>query len=544
MLTTLKSLIDSPAFYLTVGLLLLALFAWYMAAENDRTKRNAGTFFIVGLSAFSLLSLFVNGMQYGIDIKGGVELTLEVQDKLNETTNKLEEPTPEDMQQACDILDERLNATGTSEVQILWSGNKILIQIPQQDKDPVRNEEKIDAMVKTLTKMAKLELLSVYRNSDEVISHPETQAECERYERDWREYSRRLAAGEIKLREPMLPSIPDAIGAGLEDYMILPNPRVDDKTGEPLLDGDGHQIIDFVVVERPYAAAKRNVYVTGKDVVSARPDGVQRGTVNVTLSREGARRMGDLTGAMEIGRDRLAVVLNNQVKCAPTVQAVLHKDFVITGLNAKGEPEDVSRALANPLSSDLKVEGRKDVSAQLGQSALDQGMYAGIVGMIGIFFFCYWYYRTAGIVAMVGLAINGLILLGLMSLFGFVLTLPGIAGIVLTLGVAVDANVLIYERIREELRAGKTVRVATDSGFKKAFVTILDSNVTTLIATFVLMLLGTGSIRGFAVTLAIGIILSLFTAISFTRFILRNLVQGGVIKTPRFYGIKRKEGQQ
>lgn len=534
MLTTLKSLIDSPAFYLTVGLLLLALFAWYMAAENDRTKRNAGTFFIVGLSAFSLLSLFVNGMQYGIDIKGGVELTLEVQDKLNETTNKLEKPTEGDMQQACDILDERLNATGTSEVQILWSGNKILIQIPQQDKDPVRNEEKIDAMVKTLTKMAKLELLSVYRNSDEVISHPETQAECERYERDWREYTRRLAAGEIKLREPMLPSIPDSIGAGLEDYMILPNPLVDDKTGEPLLDGDGHQIIDFVVVERPYAAAKRNVYVTGKDVVSARPDGVQRGTVNVTLSREGARRMGDLTGAMEIGRDRLAVVLNNQVKCAPTVQAVLHKDFVITGLNAKGEPEDVSRALANPLSSDLKVEGRKDVSAQLGQSALDQGMYAGIVGMIGIFFFCYWYYRSAGIVAMVGLAINGLILLGLMSLFGFVLTLPGIAGIVLTLGVAVDANVLIYERMREERDKGRPFIVCLRTAYDKAFSAIFDSNLTSLITALILFWMASGSIKGFAVTTSVGIITSLIGAVVVTRVLFFWAEHTGILREFKF----------
>mgnify|MGYP003309749454 CR=1 FL=1 len=146
----LQSIIHTPAFYFITGILLIVLFFWYLAAEEDKVKRNAGTFFIIGLCSFSLLSLFLNGMHYGIDIRGGVELTLEVQPKLNDH-GEMQQPTQEDMQQACDILNERLNATGTSEVQILHSGNKILIQIPQQDSDPEKNKEKLDAMVKTLT---------------------------------------------------------------------------------------------------------------------------------------------------------------------------------------------------------------------------------------------------------------------------------------------------------------------------------------------------------------------------------------------------------
>ena len=172
----------SPFFYFATGILLLVLFFWYLASENDKAKRNAGTFFIVGLSAFSLLSLFVNGMQYGIDIKGGVELTLEVQPKMDDNGNTVP-PTEEDMEQACAILGERLNSTGTSEVQILHSNNKILIQIPRQDsKDDAKNKEKIDAMVKMLTKMAKLELLAVYPNYAGVLADPEIQEGLAKYE--------------------------------------------------------------------------------------------------------------------------------------------------------------------------------------------------------------------------------------------------------------------------------------------------------------------------------------------------------------------------
>ncbi|MEE1264866.1 MAG: protein translocase subunit SecD, partial [Akkermansia sp.] len=260
-----------------------------------------------------------------------------------------------------------------------------------------------------------------------------------------------------------------------------------------------------MVLQKPYAAMQKDMYITGKEVSRAQPDYVRKGYVDVVLNRTGADRMGRLTGSMQIGRDRLAVVLNNQIKCAPVVQAVLHKDFNISGLNGKGEPEDISKALANPLSSDLKVEGRKDVSAQLGQSALEQSGIAGAVGLLGIFAFCYWYYRSAGMVAMVGLTFNAIALLGLMSLFGFVLTLPGIAGIVLTMGVAVDANVLIYERMREERRSGRPFLVCLRQAYEKAFSAIWDSNITSLITAVILFWIASGSIKGFAVTTSVGI---------------------------------------
>ena len=532
----LQSLIHTPAFYFITGILLIVLFFWYLAAEHDKTKRNAGTFFIVGLAGFSLLSLFVNGMQYGIDIKGGVELTLEVQPKLDDNGNTVP-PTEQDMEQACAILGERLNSTGTSEVQILHSNNKILIQIPQQDaQNEERNKEKIEAMVKMLTKMAKLELLAVYHDSDRVIADPETQEAITVYEQRLREYKKAVAAEVKGVRAPAMPRIPSRMG--LNDYMIMPYPRTDSETGVPVLypEGEykGEQIIDYMVLQKPYAAMQKDVYITGKEVAHAQPDYVQKGHVNVVLNRTGANRMGRLTGAMTIGRDRLAVVLNNQIKCAPVVRDVLHKEFNISGLNAKGEPEDISKALANPLSSDLKVEGRKNVSAQLGQSALEQGTVAGLIGLLGIFAFCYWYYRSAGIVAMFGLSFNALALLGLMSLFGFVLTLPGIAGIVLTMGMAVDANVLIYERMREEQQLGRPFIICLRNAYEKAFSAIWDSNITSLITAVILFWLASGSIKGFAVTTSVGIITSLIGAIVVTRVLFFWAEHLGVLKNFTF----------
>ncbi len=515
-----------------MGILLIVLFFWYLSAELDKAKRNAGSFFIVGLSGFCLLSLFVNGMQYGIDIKGGTELTLEVQPKLNDHGN-LVPPSEEDMQQACSILEERLNSTGTSEVQILHSNNKILIQIPQQDaQDETRNQEKIEALVKMLTKMAKLELLAVYPESERVIADPDTQEAIAIYEQRLSEYKKAVAAETKGVRAPAMPRIPSRLG--LNDFMILPYPRTDDETGTPVLypEGErkGEQVIDYMVVQKPYAAMQKDVYITGKEVANAQPSYVHKGHVDVVLNRAGANRMGRLTGAMTIGRDRLAVVLNNQIKCAPVVQAVLHKEFNISGLNAKGEPEDISKALANPLSSDLKVEGRKNVSAQLGQSALEQGTVAGLIGLLGIFAFCYWYYRSAGVVAMFGLAFNALALLGLMSLFGFVLTLPGIAGIVLTMGMAVDANVLIYERMREERALGRPFIICLRNAYEKAFSAIWDSNITSLITAVILFWLASGSIKGFAVTTSVGIITSLIGAIVVTRVMFFWIERVGVLK--------------
>jgi SecD/SecF fusion protein len=173
--------------------------------------------------------------------------------------------------------------------------------------------------------------------------------------------------------------------------------------------------------------------------------------------------------------------------------------------------------LENPLQTPVSIEEERSASASLGQDSIKSGLYAGLVGLALIFVAVLFYYRLAGLVALVALAVEGVLLFGFLAMFGAVLTLPGIAGIILSLGMAIDANVLIYERLREEIAAGKSLKTALDASYNKAFSAIFDSHVTTLITAIILYWLATGPVRGFAVTLTIGIIASMFTALIITR---------------------------
>lgn len=275
--------------------------------------------------------------------------------------------------------------------------------------------------------------------------------------------------------------------------------------------------------------------------------------VDIAFDEEGAEAFAkatkDLCDKYSLGDQKraIAIVLDDKVISAPGIQEPITNGqaAISGGFSTLKDASNLAIQLnSGALPVDLKIVEQNTVGAQLGPDAIQESLNAAILGCILLALFLLVIYRGPGAVAIVSLLLYAILLAGALVLIRSTITLQVIAAFLLSLGMAIDANVLIYERIREELRNGKTVRVATDSGFKKAFVTILDSNVTTLIATFVLMLLGTGTIRGFAVTLAIGIILSLFTAVTFTRFMLRNMVKGGLIKTSRFYGIKQKEGQQ
>ena len=282
-------------------------------------------------------------------------------------------------------------------------------------------------------------------------------------------------------------------------------------------------------------------------------DASKRFEVDIAFDDEGAEAFKNATEDLcskysEGDQNRaIAIVLDGQIISAPGILEPITngKASISGGFSTYEDASNLAIQLnSGALPVDLEIVEQNTVGAQLGPDAIAKSLQAAMIGCILLALFLLVIYRGPGLIAVISLVLYAVLLAGALILIRSTITLQVIAAFLLSIGMAVDANVLIYERIREELRVGKTVRVATDSGFKKAFVTILDSNVTTLIATFVLMLLGTGSIRGFAVTLAIGIILSLFTAISFTRFVLRNLVKGGVIKTPKFYGIKRKEAQQ
>ena len=215
---------------------------------------------------------------------------------------------------------------------------------------------------------------------------------------------------------------------------------------------------------------------------------------------------------------QLAIVLDGVVYSAPTIQGKIGANATITGSFSPEEARDLAIVLrAGSLPAPVKVLEERTVGPALGQDSIHKGIVSSLVGGIGIILFMLIYYRFSGFIADLALIMNVILVLAGLALFGATLTLPGIAGIALTIGIAVDANVLIYERIREEMRLGKTPRAAVDNGYEHATKTIMDANITSLIAAAVLFQFGTGPVKGFAVTLSIGLIANLFTAIVVTR---------------------------
>ncbi|NJN64525.1 MAG: protein translocase subunit SecD [Acidobacteria bacterium] len=258
--------------------------------------------------------------------------------------------------------------------------------------------------------------------------------------------------------------------------------------------------------------------VTGSDLTDARPSKDQWGkdTVSFRLNVDVASRFARHTRA-NVGRV-MPIVLDGKVETAPMIQSEISTDGQITGEYTYEEAQDLALVLrAGALPARVVTIEERTVGPSLGRDSIKQGMNAILIGFVVVMVFMVVYYKLSGLNAVLALLLNTLIIAAVMSFFGATLTLPGIAGFILLVGMAVDANVLIFERIREEMEAGKTVRGALDAGFGKAMSAIIDSNITTLIAAVLLFNYGTGPVRGFAVTLSIGIIASLFTAIFVSR---------------------------
>jgi len=272
---------------------------------------------------------------------------------------------------------------------------------------------------------------------------------------------------------------------------------------------------------------KRSAIISGRELRSARRGQDQYGmaVVNFATVPSASDKFGDYTGS-HIGT-RMAIVLDGNVMSAPVIRDRIPGEGVIEGNFSIQEAEDLALVLrAGALPASITYLEERTVGPSLGRDSVRRGWRAGLVGLAVVMVFLLVYYNLSGINANLALVLNILILLGAMAYFGATLTLPGIAGIVLTMGMAVDGNVLIFERIREELRAGKTVRAAIEVGFERAFGTIIDANLTTLIAALFLFQFGTGPIKGFAVTLSLGILSSVFTAVFVSRtiymLVLRN----------------------
>ena len=264
----------------------------------------------------------------------------------------------------------------------------------------------------------------------------------------------------------------------------------------------------------------KNAVISGREMRNARPgqDEFRKWETNFSLSQDGGRRFGRYTEA-NIG-NKLGVLLDNQLVSVATIQSKIEDSGRITGLGSEEEAVDLSRYLrSGSLPAGVQYLQERSIGPSLGADSIHQGIVAGIAGLLAVVAVMLIYYKRSGLNAVLALFLNTVLLLAAVSYFHAVLTLPGIAGIILTIGMAVDSNVLIFERIREELRSGKSVIAAVDTGFAKAWWTIVDTHVTTVVSCAFLFLFGEGPVRGFAVTLTIGLIANIFTAVFVSKTI-------------------------
>ncbi len=449
------------------GLALLGMFIWYFSTDTDKRKRIVGTFLAIFLAGFCVWAYQANGLKLGIDLKGGSSFLIEISPKEGE-----EAVSEGAREQARAVLEKRLNPDGKSDLLIAPQGEKYLIlQMPG-----VKEEERKDVRTK-ITQVAKLELRMVHPQSDSLV-------------------------GAVDRNERIEPG-----------YII----REFRKTDE-----DGPERGKLLVTQIPD--------LTGESITSANAILAPKGwVILLNFDSAGAKTFGELSSA-NIG-ERMAIVMDDEVLSAPVFQgAILGGSCEISGSFTRESAVALASALENPLENALKIQDERSVDAEMGADTIKQGVYAGVAGLGITLVFMIIYYRIAGLVALIGLTINITVLFGAMALFGFTLTMPGIAGVILTIGIAIDANVLIYERLREELKAGKSLGAAIETAYDKAFTAIFDANATTLITAIILFSVASGLVKGFAITLTLGILASMFAALLVTRVCFGWATEVGAIK--------------
>jgi preprotein translocase subunit SecD len=374
-----------------------------------------------------------------------------------------------------DTINNRINSMGVAESSVQQYGQsgsdyQILIQLPGVD-DPARAKQLIGTT-------AMLEITGVDKNHDTAfMSHEDGLAKL---------------GGILPLNEKLVMAKPRAGAQGEEWFLVNKIP-----------------------------------VITGREMRNARPgqDDVRKWQTSFTLSPDGGKKFGKYTG--EHVNDKLAVILDNRIVSVATINEKIEDSGRIMGLGSDEEATDLSRYLrSGSLPAGVKPLEENSVGPSLGADSIHQGIVSGIAGLVAVVTVMLLYYKRSGVNAVLALVLNTVILLAAISYFHAALTLPGIAGVILTIGMAVDSNVLIFERIREELRTGKGVIAAVDAGFGKAWWTIVDTHVTTVVSCAFLFLFGEGPVRGFAVTLTIGLIANIFTAVFVSRTIFDYQLSG------------------
>lgn len=451
-----------------------------------RDRWRLGIVAVVVLAALITVFPIKGKINLGLDLKGGAHIVLQARETAE---NKV---TEDSIERLLAVLRNRVDQYGVAEPVIQREGrDRVIVDLPGI-QDP-------DAALELIGKTAQLEFRAVEQATQSVPPGPQrpnydSDEEFKRAQERWTKAKEEIASMKDTLQER---------GKALEGSLVTR-----DEEGRYFLLGA--------------------VLVGGKELVDAKTqyDNLGRAVVSISFSSEGAKLF-DKATADNVGR-QVAIVLDGIVISAPVVQER------ITGGNAqisgRFTPQEASRLAimlrAGALPIAVEVIENRSVGPSLGTDSINSGIRAGLIGAALVFLFMLLYYRLLGVAADAALAVTILLVFAGLIALKATLTLPGIAGIVLTIGMAVDGNVLIYERMKEEMKAGKTPLAAIDAGFKKALSSILDSNITTLIAASVLFYFGSGPVRGFAVTLSVGIVSSVFCNVLVTRTLLQYFMGG------------------
>src|SRR6267143_2146856 len=428
----------TPALMFFIELSWLALLGWYFATDYGLRKRLLATVLMVIAVAFSVAITYPpqKKISLGLDIKGGTSFLIRLQQTDKPITNVM-------LDQAVEVIRKRVDYFGAGEPIISPVGNdRILVQIPGLDT------AKIQEARDQLSRVAKLEFRLVYPDNGERLK---------------------------------------AIDAGKE--VIPPEYRIE--VYKPSTEGNEKPREERLLV-------KKKADLGGNRVSESHAYfGNEGWAVQLKFDSEGAKQFGRITEQYK--GHRFAIVLDGVIQSAPVIRdAIYGGDAVITGRFTEKEARGLSSVLENPLQTPVSIEEERSVSPTLGADSIRASILAGVWGLVITLVCVAIYYKIPGLVADLALVINLLLLMGALTMFRFVLTLPGIAGIILTIGLAVDASVLVYERLREELDLGKSLKVAVQAAYEKAFSSIFDANVTTLITAMILFWKATGPVRGFA----------------------------------------------
>ncbi|MCW2973771.1 MAG: secD [Thermoleophilia bacterium] len=557
--------------------------------RNKRRPEGSRTYLVVllivaGVLLLSFASGYRNAVRLGLDLQGGLELVLKA------TPDGDEQLTSEQLTKAVEVIRSRVDSAGTTEPEIRTQGSdQVVVSLP--------GEQNVDAVERIVSQRAQLRFYEweknvvddkVFRSAHEALraNDESAKASVTKAEKDGGKVTRQLyafdpqdnlIAGPASSQKRLVEQTIDAVRGTpeadrpdgwetIEEEGALPKDwsSFEVPVGNILVHGPPEQLVggDIALQEGgkfdsnagAWALIKDDPGLSGDHIKSATAGAGQGGWVtSIIFDRTGGRTFGKVTeqiakdGARKGTPQRFAIILDDVVQSVPQIDYKQYPTGIkggqaqISGLDDRQEADDLSNVLNNgALPVRFEVVSKTQVSATLGSKSLEDGLRAGAIGLLAVMIYLILVYRMLGLIADLALGAFALIFYGIVVALPVTMTLPGIAGAILTIGVAADANIIIFERIREEYRAGRSVVQSITAGYKKGFATILDASAVTLITAALLIVISIGTVRGFAVLLGIGTLLSMFTAVAFTYALLGVLSHIPFFQKPWVIGGSRK----